>query len=92
MRLEHTYARRRVKLRTLLQTGVRAYEAIVDSARKLKVDLVVMATHGRTGLTHLLMGSVTEHVVRRAACPVLTLRSAKPSRRKATRKKSKRAA
>jgi universal stress protein A len=86
VRLEHTYAKRRVRLRTLLQTGVTAYEAIVAAAKKLKVDLIIMATHGRTGLTHLLMGSVTEHVVRTATCPVLTLRSAKTQRRKATKK------
>lgn len=38
------------------------------------IDLIVMATHGRTGLTHLLMGSVAEQVVRSAPCPVLTIR------------------
>jgi nucleotide-binding universal stress UspA family protein len=38
------------------------------------VDLIVMGTHGRTGLMRLLMGSVAEAVVRRAPCPVLTLR------------------
>jgi universal stress protein A len=36
-------------------------------------DLIVMGTHGRTGLAHVLMGSVAEHVVREAACPVLTV-------------------
>jgi universal stress protein A len=38
-------------------------------------DLIVMGTHGRTGLTHLLLGSVAEYVVRHARCPVLTVRS-----------------
>jgi universal stress protein A len=38
------------------------------------VDLIVMATHGRTGLSHLLIGSVAERVVRTAPCPVLTIR------------------
>jgi nucleotide-binding universal stress UspA family protein len=37
------------------------------------VDLIVMATHGRTGLSHLLIGSVAERVVRTAPCPVLTI-------------------
>src|SRR5262245_25168727 len=89
VRLEHTYARRRVKLRTLQQTGVTAYEAIVDTARKLKADLIIMATHGRTGLTHLLMGSVAEHVVRSATCPVLTLRAGQKPRRKAAKRKKR---
>jgi len=47
---------------------------IVEQARTGGFDLVVMATHGRTGFSHLLMGSVAEQVVRRATCPVLTIR------------------
>ncbi|MBI2563014.1 MAG: universal stress protein, partial [candidate division NC10 bacterium] len=38
------------------------------------VDLIMMATHGRTGLSHALVGSVTERVVRKAPCPVLSIR------------------
>ncbi len=49
-------------------------EAIARYAMQYDIDLVVMATHGRTGLTHLLMGSVAEQVMRTAPCPVLTLR------------------
>jgi nucleotide-binding universal stress UspA family protein len=48
--------------------------AIVDYAAATGTSLVVMGTHGRTGLAHLLMGSVAEHVVRTAPCPVLTVR------------------
>ena len=47
---------------------------IVETAESEKVDLVVMGTHGRTGLKRLLMGSVAEAVVRRARCPVLTVK------------------
>jgi nucleotide-binding universal stress UspA family protein len=43
------------------------------------IDLIVMGTHGRTGLSHLLIGSVTEHVVRNARCPVMTVRACKES-------------
>jgi universal stress protein A len=50
------------------------YHKIVEVAAAEKVDLIVMATHGRTGISHLLMGSVAERVVRAAPCPVLTLR------------------
>jgi nucleotide-binding universal stress UspA family protein len=39
-----------------------------------KLDLIVMTTHGRTGLSHALIGSVAEKVVRQAPCPVLTIR------------------
>jgi nucleotide-binding universal stress UspA family protein len=48
--------------------------AIVDTAREKKYDLIVMGTHGRTGLAHLFMGSVAEKVTRLAPCPVLTVR------------------
>ena len=44
-------------------------------ASESAVDLIVLGTHGRTGLAHLLMGSVAENVVRHAHCPVLTIRS-----------------
>jgi nucleotide-binding universal stress UspA family protein len=47
---------------------------IVSFARERGVDLLVLGTHGRTGLEHALMGSIAERVVRRAHCPVLTVR------------------
>ena len=47
---------------------------IVRVAADKKADLVVMGTHGRTGIEHALMGSIAERVVRRAKCPVLTVR------------------
>lgn len=50
------------------------FQAIIETARDQNVDLVVMGTHGRTGLTHVLMGSVAEKVVRLAPCPVLVTR------------------
>jgi nucleotide-binding universal stress UspA family protein len=48
---------------------------IVRYAREAGIDLIVIGTHGRTGLKHLLLGSVAENVVRKAACPVLTVRA-----------------
>lgn len=48
---------------------------IVRYARKQEIDLIVLSTHGLTGLAHVLMGSVAENVVRTASCPVLTVRS-----------------
>jgi universal stress protein A len=47
---------------------------IVEVAEEEKSDLIVMTTHGRTGLSHLVMGSVAEKIVRTAPCPVLTIR------------------
>jgi nucleotide-binding universal stress UspA family protein len=47
---------------------------ICSAADQLGVDLIVIGTHGRTGLSHVLLGSVAEKVVRHARCPVLTVR------------------
>jgi len=51
-----------------------AVDGIIEFAREQNADLLVMCTHGRTGLSHVLMGSTAEAVVRQAPCPVLTLR------------------
>jgi nucleotide-binding universal stress UspA family protein len=48
--------------------------AIVRYARTQQIDLIVLATHGRSGLAHVIIGSVAESVVRTAPCPVLTVR------------------
>ena len=53
-----------------------SHQKILEIAAAEQVDWIVMATHGRTGLSHLVMGSVAERVVRTAPCPVLTLRPA----------------
>ena len=50
-------------------------EGIYRAAKKDKVDLVIMSTHGRTGLKHILIGSIAERVVRRAPCPVIVVPS-----------------
>lgn len=50
-------------------------DAVVDLAKEEKAELIVMGTHGRTGLSRLLMGSVAEAVVRRAPCPVFVFKS-----------------
>jgi len=49
-------------------------EAIVDQAGELDVDLIVMGTRGLSGLRHVMLGSVAERVLRRAPCPVLTVK------------------
>jgi nucleotide-binding universal stress UspA family protein len=52
-----------------------AAEGICEHAQRCGADLIALSTHGRTGLAHMLIGSVAERVVRHAPCPVLTLRS-----------------
>jgi universal stress protein A len=58
---------------TRMETGV-AYEVIVRVAQDDNYDLIVMSTHGRTGVKHVMLGSVAERVLRLAKCPVLTIR------------------
>jgi nucleotide-binding universal stress UspA family protein len=53
-----------------------ARDGIVAVAQSRHIDLIVMGTHGRTGLKHLMLGSVAEVVVRTADCPVVTVRGA----------------
>ena len=58
---------------TVIRSGSPSRE-ITESAKVLDVDLIVISTHGRTGLSHVFLGSVTEHVVQRAPCPVFVVR------------------
>jgi universal stress protein A len=58
---------------SLVRVG-QPYFEIAAAARELEVDLIIIATHGRTGLKHVLLGSTAERVVRHAPCPVLTVR------------------
>lgn len=51
----------------------RAAEVIIDFAKERKIDLIVMSTHGRTGLSHLMIGSVAENVVRHSPIPTLII-------------------
>ena len=52
----------------------RPYSAIVSTAKELEVDLITLATHGRSGPSHLVFGSTAEKIVRLALCPVLTVK------------------
>ncbi len=59
--------------RTLARTGA-PYHEITEAERSLKSDLIVISTHGYTGLKHVVLGSTTERVVRHAPCPVFVVR------------------
>lgn len=61
------------KLHGVMRTGFAGIE-IVDAAKELDVDLIVIATHGYTGWKHFCIGSTAEQVVRTAGCPVLVVR------------------
>lgn len=62
-----------VRARGLLLEGV-AHEAIVRAARRQRADLIVIGTHGRTGVARFFLGSVAARVTATAPCPVLTVR------------------
>ena len=82
--LKRDLVRRHARCRADLRIGS-AYRTIVDRAARWPADLVVMGTQGRSGLSHLLIGSVAERVVRSAPCPVLTVRPPAKARRKRSR-------
>jgi nucleotide-binding universal stress UspA family protein len=63
-----------VRYETLVITGDSA-EQVLNTARGLDIDLIIMGTHGRKGLGHLVLGSVAEKVVRESQIPVLTAHS-----------------
>jgi nucleotide-binding universal stress UspA family protein len=62
------------RTKAVVMTSASPAFAIIDYAKENGIDLIVMGTHGRGALAHLLMGSVAERVVRLASCPVLTVR------------------
>lgn len=62
-----------IKVTTLIKSG-KPFVEIIDTASEADVDLIIIATHGHSGVEHILFGSTAEKVVRKAPCPVLTLR------------------
>jgi nucleotide-binding universal stress UspA family protein len=58
---------------SLIKTG-KPFVEIVETAIEEDIDLIIIATHGHTGIEHVLFGSTAEKVVRKAPCPVLTIR------------------
>jgi universal stress protein A len=70
--------RERLRATTEILVGA-SVKAIVDYATDRRIDLIVMGTHGRSGIAHLLVGSVAEQVIRKAPCPVMAVRGGKAS-------------
>jgi nucleotide-binding universal stress UspA family protein len=79
-KLRDRYRRAGLRCRAVLVTG-QPSRTITETARKLRADWIVLATHGRSGFSHVLLGSVAERVVRSASCPVLTVRATEKRRR-----------
>lgn len=71
--LEADLRARDLRVRTFIGSGP-ADEVILKAEKKHGADLILMSTHGRSGLAHALLGSITEKVIRGASCPVLTVR------------------
>ncbi len=72
-RLTDELRSKRIEAEGVFVTG-RVYVEIVTKAEELDVDLIILATHGRTGLSHMVFGSTAEKIVRLAPCPVLTVK------------------
>jgi nucleotide-binding universal stress UspA family protein len=75
--IQNRHAHPNVNLRVLIEEGDEA-TTIVEVAAAENIDLIVMSTHGRTGFTRWMLGSVTEKVLREAPCPVLIIRNDQP--------------
>lgn len=66
----------RIEVEEILEIGLPHF-VIVEKAKELGVDVIVIATQGRSGLAHVLLGSVAEKVIRHAPCPVFVVRNPK---------------
>jgi nucleotide-binding universal stress UspA family protein len=71
--LEKSIAAEGVAVKGIIEEGV-GFVKIIDTARKESADIIIVATHGWGVLKHVLLGSTTEKLVRKAPCPVLTIR------------------
>jgi nucleotide-binding universal stress UspA family protein len=69
-------AKEGITVRTEFRRGV-PYRGLLEASEDLMADLLVLGTHGRTGLSHMFLGSTAERTVRHASCPVLTIRHRK---------------
>jgi nucleotide-binding universal stress UspA family protein len=83
----HPWVEKLPKVRYLVATGD-PFEKILEAAEDRRIDLIVLATHGRTGVKRLLIGNVAEKVVRHAPSPVLTVKPRVRSQRSKTTRAS----
>ncbi len=71
--LARSFVESSIEVETIIKSG-KPFVEINETASEKDIDLIIIATHGHTGVEHLLFGSTAEKVVRKAPCPVLTLR------------------
>jgi nucleotide-binding universal stress UspA family protein len=88
-RLVKRYAKQ-VPIKALVRRGIVVQDTISAVAREVGASLIVMSTHGRKGVGHFLLGSVTERVLRDAPCPVLVVRPAHRAKAATSRKGGRR--
>ena len=86
--IENRTAKEYPRCRKELHFGV-IHQVICELVRKLKIDMIVLSTHGRTGLNHLIMGSEAEKLVRHAPCPVLTIKAQVQARSRGTQREAR---
>ncbi|GAB6282238.1 MAG: universal stress protein [Ignavibacterium sp.] len=72
-KLVKTEINSKLKARTIVRTG-KPFVEIIECVKEEDIDLIIISTHGHSGVEHILFGSTAEKVVRKAPCPVLTLR------------------
>ena len=65
--------RNEMDVEAIVSQGI-PFAEIISTAKEKEIDMIVIGSHGRTGLSHIMLGSVSEKVVRKAPCPVLTVR------------------
>jgi nucleotide-binding universal stress UspA family protein len=90
--LRDALKRRNVAVADVIIASGPPHQMIVEEAAARKVDLIVVGTHGRGGVAHLLLGSVAEKVVRSAKCPVLTIPGSAETTAQGDKKPARRAA
>ncbi|MFQ5647559.1 MAG: universal stress protein [bacterium] len=66
-------SQKKIKLKKVVKIGI-PFSEIIKYAEEELIDLIIQGSHGRTGIAHLLVGSTTEKVIRKAPCPVLVVR------------------
>jgi nucleotide-binding universal stress UspA family protein len=72
-KLANSEIEKTIKVKTLIKPG-KPFVEIIDTAREENIDLIIIATHGHSGMEHILFGSTADKVVKKAPCPVLTIR------------------